>query len=105
MGSRKSWRVCTLAAAATALLTGCGSSSATSGSGAGGGSSTAVQSGGLNIGVIAPFTGPAAQFGKLLGSPCYAATDLINKAAASSGTRCIARRSMTPAMPPTPCPT
>ncbi|HLH64069.1 MAG TPA: ABC transporter substrate-binding protein [Solirubrobacteraceae bacterium] len=30
--------------------------------------------------MIAPFTGPAAEFGKLLSAPCYAATDLINKA-------------------------
>ena len=34
----------------------------------------------LTAGVIAPFTGPAAQFGKLLSAPCFAATDLINKA-------------------------
>jgi ABC-type branched-subunit amino acid transport system substrate-binding protein len=38
------------------------------------------QSGTLNFGVIAPFTGPAANFGLLLSTPCYAATDLINKA-------------------------
>jgi branched-chain amino acid transport system substrate-binding protein len=34
----------------------------------------------LNLGVIAPFTGPAAEFGTLLTAPCLAATDLINAA-------------------------
>ncbi|MGH3266702.1 MAG: ABC transporter substrate-binding protein, partial [Trebonia sp.] len=88
--SLKSWRVLGLVAVAVVVLSGCGSSSsggssassASGGSSAGGGSSASggSQSGALNIGVVAPFTGPAAQFGKLLGSPCYAATDLINKA-------------------------
>ncbi|MFZ1993728.1 MAG: ABC transporter substrate-binding protein, partial [Solirubrobacteraceae bacterium] len=77
----KSWRVWGVAAVATALLSGCGSSSSSTSTGGGGGSAaSAGQSGAVNVGVIAPFTGPAAQFGKLLGSPCYAATDLINKA-------------------------
>ena len=79
MGSANRWRVCTLVAVATAALSGCGSSGGSGGS-SGGGASGGSQSGAVNIGVIAPFTGPAAQFGKLLGSPCYAATDLINKA-------------------------
>lgn len=81
MGSRKFWHVVALAAVTTVVLSACGSSSSggggsSSGSGGGGGS----QSGAINVGVIAPFTGPAAEFGKLLSSPCYAATDLINKA-------------------------
>ncbi|HVD02045.1 MAG TPA: ABC transporter substrate-binding protein [Candidatus Dormibacteraeota bacterium] len=53
-----------------------------------GGSSTAsvpTQSGDISYGVIAPFTGPAAQFGKLLSAPCYAATDLINAAGGPLG--------------------
>jgi branched-chain amino acid transport system substrate-binding protein len=76
------WRMTSLAVAAAAALAGCGSSTSSSGgaAAAGGGGSGGGQSGAINIGVIAPFTGPAAEFGKLLGSPCYAATDLINKA-------------------------
>ncbi|MGH7611540.1 MAG: ABC transporter substrate-binding protein [Candidatus Dormibacteria bacterium] len=34
----------------------------------------------INVGVVAPFSGPAAEFGTLLTAPCLAATDLINKA-------------------------
>jgi ABC-type branched-subunit amino acid transport system substrate-binding protein len=59
---------------ATALVAACGSSSPSSSS------SVPTQSGNITAGVIAPFTGPAAQFGKLLSAPCFAATDLINKA-------------------------
>ena len=61
--------------AALVLLSACGSSNTPSG-----GSSVPTQSGPVTVGVIAPFTGPAAQFGKLLSAPCYAATDLINQA-------------------------
>jgi branched-chain amino acid transport system substrate-binding protein len=50
-----------------------------------GGSSVPTQTGDINFGVIAPFTGPAAQFGKLLSAPCYAATDLINAAGGPLG--------------------
>lgn len=74
MGSPRSWRVSVPVVGAVVLLSACGSS---------GGSSAAsvpTQSGNITAGVIAPFTGPAAQFGKLLSAPCYAATDLINKA-------------------------
>ena len=48
-------------------------------------SSVPTQSGDINFGVIAPFTGPAAQFGKLLSAPCFAATDLINAAGGPLG--------------------
>src|SRR5579864_5349018 len=54
------------------VLTACGNS----------GSGTAnknTQTGAINIGVVAPFTGPAAEFGKLLSAPCLAATYLINQ--------------------------
>ena len=51
------------------VLAACGSSS---------GASVPTQSGPLSLGVIAPFTGPAAEFGTLLSAPCLAATDLIN---------------------------
>lgn len=44
------------------------------------GTTVPTQTGPLNIGVIAPFTGPAAEFGTLLSAPCLAATDLINAA-------------------------
>src|SRR5579872_4625141 len=48
--------------------------------GGGGGTSSGppTQTGDLALGVIAPFTGPAAEFGTLLTAPCLAATDLIN---------------------------
>jgi ABC-type branched-subunit amino acid transport system substrate-binding protein len=46
--------------------------------GGGGGSTVPTQTGPLSLGVIAPFTGPAAEFGTLLTAPCLAATDLIN---------------------------
>ena len=74
MGSPRIWRVATVMVGATVGLSACGSSS--------GGNSTTVptQTGNITAGVIAPFTGPAAQFGKLLSAPCFAATDLINKA-------------------------
>ena len=73
MGSPRTWPAPTMVVGAIVLLSACGSSTS-------GGSSVPTQSGAINIGVVAPFTGPAAQFGKLLGSPCYAATDLINAA-------------------------
>ncbi|HVC39844.1 MAG TPA: ABC transporter substrate-binding protein [Candidatus Dormibacteraeota bacterium] len=48
-----------------------------------GGASTALASSGssapINVGVIAPFSGPAAEFGTLLSAPCQAATWLINR--------------------------
>ncbi|HVA22742.1 MAG TPA: ABC transporter substrate-binding protein [Candidatus Micrarchaeia archaeon] len=46
---------------------------------------TQAQSGAISVGVVAPFTGPAAEFGTLLGAPCYAATMLINKAGGVMG--------------------
>lgn len=65
-------RLASTAALGTALiLVACGGSS---------GSAVPTQTGPLNIGVIAPFTGPAAEFGTLLTAPCLAATDLINAA-------------------------
>jgi branched-chain amino acid transport system substrate-binding protein len=53
------------------LLVACGTTS---------GTTVPTQTGPLNLGVIAPFTGPAAEFGTLLTAPCLAATDLINAA-------------------------
>ncbi len=44
-----------------------------------------AQSGPISIGVVAPFTGPAAEFGTLISAPCYAATLLINKAGGVMG--------------------
>ncbi len=65
-----------LALGTTLLMVGCGG---------GGGTTTPTQTGPLSIGVIAPFSGPAAEFGKLLGAPCFAATDLINAAGGVMG--------------------
>lgn len=65
-------RLASTVALGTALvLVACGGSS---------GTSIPTQTGPLNLGVIAPFTGPAAEFGTLLTAPCLAATDLINAA-------------------------
>lgn len=95
MGRSRSWRALIAAVGAAALVSACGSSSNTSSSapagGSAGGSSAASSSSApagnsaasgsaISVGVIAPFTGSAAEFGKLLSAPCYAATDLINKA-------------------------
>ncbi|HVB14549.1 MAG TPA: ABC transporter substrate-binding protein [Candidatus Dormibacteraeota bacterium] len=41
--------------------------------------SSSLAAGPITVGVIAPFSGPAAEFGTLLSAPCIAATDLINK--------------------------
>jgi len=64
------WRPASpLALAAAFVLAACGTST---------GSTPPTQTGALSLGVIAPFTGPAAEFGTLLTAPCLAATDLIN---------------------------
>ena len=107
MGSRKFWRVVVLMALTTLALSACGGTSGGSGGSSSGGSSSGSgggggsQSGAITVGVVAPFTGPAAEFGKLLSAPCFAATDLINKAGGCSVITCSARRSMTRGMPPT----
>ena len=54
-----------------AVMAGCGSTASTG---------KAIKPGPINIGVIAPFSGPAAEFGTLISAPCYAASDLINQA-------------------------
>lgn len=56
----------------TGLIAACGGSSSPG--------APTPKPGPINIGVIAPFSGPAAEFGTLLSAPCYAATDLINQA-------------------------
>ncbi len=66
-----------VALAAGLMLVACG--------GGGGGGSVPTQTGDIALGVIAPFTGPAAEFGTLLTAPCLAATDLINAAGGVSG--------------------
>ncbi len=40
----------------------------------------AASSSTISVGVVAPFTGPAAEFGQLLSVPCYVGTALINRA-------------------------
>jgi ABC-type branched-subunit amino acid transport system substrate-binding protein len=75
MGTLRSRLVSPLALCATLLLVACG----------GGGTTTPTQTGPLSLGVIAPFTGPAAEFGKLLSAPCLAGTDLINAAGGIMG--------------------
>lgn len=63
------------------VVAGCGGS----GSGSGSGHGKPAKAGPINIGVIAPFSGPAAEFGTLLSAPCYAASDLINQAGGIMG--------------------
>ena len=53
------------------VLAGCGATATTANAG---------KPGPVNIGVVAPFSGSAANFGTLLSAPCDAATLLINKA-------------------------
>jgi ABC-type branched-subunit amino acid transport system substrate-binding protein len=65
----RSWQA--LLVGVALVLAACGSNSSTA--------NKNTQKGAINIGVIAPFTGPAAQFGKLLSAPCLAATYLINQ--------------------------
>jgi branched-chain amino acid transport system substrate-binding protein len=60
-------------AAACLVLAACGSSTS-SGSGSGTGTGT------INIGVIGPMTGPAAEIGNLMSGACYAAVLNVNKA-------------------------
>jgi ABC-type branched-subunit amino acid transport system substrate-binding protein len=72
MGRPRSGHLTLLAALAAALVAACSGGASTSGG--------QKQTGPLSVGVIAPFTGPAAQFGKLLSAPCYAGTKLINDA-------------------------
>ncbi len=64
----------TVALVTALLLVACGTTS---------GTTVPTQTGPLNLGVIAPFTGPAAEFGTLLTAPCLAATDLSNAAGGS----------------------
>jgi branched-chain amino acid transport system substrate-binding protein len=66
-----------LALATAFVLAACGGSGASS--------TPPTQTGPLSLGVIAPFTGPAAEFGTLLTAPCLAATDLINASGGVSG--------------------
>jgi ABC-type branched-subunit amino acid transport system substrate-binding protein len=69
------------------LLAACGSSAAgggaggaggASGGGASGGSGSSGGGSGVNVAVVAPFTGAGASFGVLLSAPCKAATTVIN---------------------------
>ncbi len=79
MGSLRSRLAWPAAAVMAVVLTACG------GGGTANPSAPPTQSGDLNLGVIAPFTGPAAEFGTLLTAPCLAATDLINAAGGVMG--------------------
>jgi branched-chain amino acid transport system substrate-binding protein len=72
----RSWPASVLALSTALLVAACGSSS---------GAAIPTQTGPVSLGVIAPFSGPAAEFGKLLSAPCYAATDLINAAGGVMG--------------------
>jgi len=66
----------TVALGTALLLVACGTST---------GTTVPTQTGPLSIGVIAPFTGPAAEFGTLLTAPCLVATDMINAAGGIMG--------------------
>jgi ABC-type branched-subunit amino acid transport system substrate-binding protein len=77
MGTHRLRLASPLALATAFVLGACGGGST--------GSAPPTQSGPISIGVIAPFTGTAAEFGTLLSAPCLAATDLINAAGGISG--------------------
>lgn len=62
-------------AAVALALAACGG-----GGGSGGGASSGTGSGPINIGVIGPMTGPAAEIGNLMSGACYAAQLDVNKA-------------------------
>ena len=76
MGIHRSRLASPMGVATILLLAACGG---------GAGSTPPTQTGALSLGVIAPFTGPAAEFGTLLTAPCLAATDLINADGGVSG--------------------
>ena len=77
MGVLRNRPLAILALGISLLLAACSSGTSTG--------SVPTQTGDITYGVIAPFTGPAAEFGKLLSAPCYAATDLINAAGGPLG--------------------
>jgi branched-chain amino acid transport system substrate-binding protein len=66
------------AVAVTLALAACGSGTSGSGSGSGG-------TGTINVGVIGPMTGPAAEIGNLMSGACYAAVLDVNKAGGVMG--------------------
>lgn len=70
LSRKRAWRVAAATMAGGLAATGFALSS--SGATAAGGT--------INIAVVAPFTGPGAQFGILLSAPCKAATSVINQA-------------------------
>src|SRR5258708_14169227 len=72
MGTMGTRRGLALAAGALFVLAGCGQN--------GSGGPSARQTGPLNVGVVAPFTGDAAELGALSTPPCTVATKLINDA-------------------------
>jgi ABC-type branched-subunit amino acid transport system substrate-binding protein len=79
MGNVRRRSVSVLSLAGIALLSwGCSGGSS-------GNPSGPTQTGPISVGEIAPITGPAAEIGGLIGAPCIAATDLINKAGGVMG--------------------
>src|ERR1700730_5471334 len=76
MGIHRSRLASPMGVATILLLAACGG---------GAGATPPTQTGAISLGVIAPFTGPAAEFGTLLTAPCLAATDLINADGGVSG--------------------
>jgi branched-chain amino acid transport system substrate-binding protein len=72
MGTRGSRRRLVLATGVAFVLAACGQNGSTTPS--------AKQTGPLNVGVVAPFTGDAAELGALSTPPCTVATKLINAA-------------------------
>ena len=70
--------------AAALALAACGSSS---GGGTSGGGSTGASGGTINVGVIGPMTGPAAEIGNLMSGACYAAVLDVNKAGGPLGSK------------------
>lgn len=67
------------AVAVALALAACGSTSSSGGSGGSGGTGT------INVGVIGPMTGPAAEIGNLMSGACYAAVLDVNRAGGVMG--------------------
>ena len=75
-GLARAWRAAALLAVVPLVVAACGSSNGGGNTGTGGGT---TKPGTINVGVIGPMTGPAAEIGTLMTSACYAAVNTINK--------------------------
>ncbi len=79
--SRRSVYYLAVTAIVATLVAACSSSTTTSGASSSSSPSSGQASGSvINVGVVAPFTGAAAEFGILISAPCRAAVSAVNQA-------------------------